>query len=638
MTKEKVVKKLETIFIKLKKAVDFTAVTGVFYILLYQVKGLRTFCREVCKYLINWGVNIELVSFKNLYFSWEKFFRLAIVSWIVLSVILLIVRIICDLRLKKKTGNTRFEEILFRYLQDTAVSRCFLVTGKWGSGKTYEVNRFFERYYRYSNTKVYRISCFGLSTRKELVEEINGIIEQGDESVYALLIKMLQYLPVIGDAANKFLKKSYTYASAKKGSVFIFDDFERITSRPLIGGYEKKIYHQSPGLLSGSSEMKEFDQIKREFQSVEWAFSKVEDFYSNNATREDFDKYIALIGLINELTESCGMKVIIVCNSDMLGEKFVHDVLRSKLNCVEYKKVITPAVQASVLDQMLEEKILEGKILEDKEKQECIGGYLKAVREQLDAIKLNARFMDMRLFRSLLEAFTDTAARLPKETLTMEFLNALFNSIMITHLFYYRNAVAELDWFVNGANLLFLLRLFSFSEAVPSFIRVNGSTEEIKWVDVRISGYWILNLSMPEEGAAICEEWKQYRYTQLESKIVQNPLQLEPEEDCGLMHVLYCEREMEERDLETAVKESHIRNALREYDFSRTEAVQEALDMVNRVFHKNIFKVLYQSFQDALFEVLSEGRAGGTVAGDGILYRQYNEFIKKKAADGEGIE
>lgn len=332
------------------------------------------------------------------------------------------------------------------------------------------------------------------------------------------------------------------------------------------------------------------------------------------------------------------MKVIIVCNSDMLGEKFVHDVLRSKLNCVEYKKVITPAVQASVLDQMLEEKILEGKILEDKEKQECIGGYLKAVREQLDAIKLNARFMDMRLFRSLLEAFTDTAARLPKETLTMEFLNALFNSIMITHLFYYRNAVAELDWFVNGANLLFLLRLFSFSEAVPSFIRVNGSTEEIKWVDVRISGYWILNLSMPEEGAAICEEWKQYRYTQLESKIVQNPLQLEPEEDCGLMHVLYCEREMEERDLETAVKESHIRNALREYDFSRTEAVQEALDMVNRVFHKNIFKVLYQSFQDALFEVLSEGRAGGTVAGDGILYRQYNEFIKKKAADGEGIE
>ena len=635
MTKEKTGKKLETILMKLKKAADFTAVIGVFYILLFQIQALRSLCRAVCQYFINWGLNADLVLFKNLYFLLEKFFRLAILFWIILSVIMFLVRIFCDRKLKKETGNTRFEESLFRYLQDTAVSRCFLVTGKWGSGKTYEVNRFFDQYYRYSRTKVYRVSCFGLSTRKDLVEEINHIIEQGDESIYALLIKMLQYLPVIGDAANKFLKKSYTYASAKKGSVFIFDDFERITSRPLIGGYEKKIYHQSPGLLSGSSEMKEFDQIKREFQSVEWAFSKVEDFYSNNATREDFDKYIALIGLINELTESCGMKVIIVCNSDMLGEKFVHDVLRSKLNCVEYKKVITPAVQASVLDQMLEEKILEGKILEDKEKQKRIGGYLKAVREQLDAIKLNARFMDMRLFRSLLEAFTDTAARLPKETLTMEFLNALFNSIMITHLFYYRNAVAELDWFVNGANLAFLLRLFSFSEAVPSFVRVNDSAEEIKWVDVRISGYWILNLSMPEE-EAICEEWKRYRYTQLESKIVQNPRLLEPEEDCGLIHVLYCEREVEDMNLVTSVGEFHIRGALREYDLSRIEAVQGALDMVNRIFNKHKFSYIYQSFQDILFEVLSEGKAGGTVAGEGYFYEAYNEFIKKKQLTGKG--
>ncbi len=631
MTKEKVVKKLETIFIKLKKAVDFTAVTGVFYILLYQVKGLRTFCREVCKYLINWGVNIELVSFKNLYFSWEKFFRLAIVSWIVLSVILLIVRIICDLRLKKKTGNTRFEESLFRYLQDTAVSRCFLVTGKWGSGKTYEVNRFFDQYYRYSRTKVYRVSCFGLSTRKDLVEEINHIIEQGDESFYALIIKILQFLPVIGDAVNKFLKKSYSYTSAKKGSVFIFDDFERITSRTIIGNYERKIYHQSPRLLGDVSNAKEFDQIKKEFQSVERAFSKVEDFYSNNALREDFDKYIALTGLINELIESCGMKVIIVCNSDMLGEKFVHDVLRSKLNCVEYKKVITPAVQASVLDQVLEEKILD-----DENKQERIKQYLKAVRNQMDGIRLNDRFMDMRLFRILLEAFTDTAALFTKDVLTTDFLNSLFNSIMIMHLCYYRNAVTELDWFVNGANLEFLLRLFSLSEEIPLLVRVDGSAKEIKWVDASVSGYWILNLSTPDDTAAIYEGWKQYRYAQLESKIVQNPMQLEPEEDCGLMQVLYCERELEERDIETCVNESHLRGALEGYDCSRIEVVQGVLDMVNRIFNKHKFSYIYQSFQDVLFEVLSEGKAGGTVAGEGYFYEAYNEFIKKKQLTGKG--
>ena len=142
-------------------------------------------------------------------------------------------------------------------------------------------------------------------------------------------------------------------------------------------------------------------------------------------------------------------------------------------------------------------------------------------------------------------------------------------------------------------------------------------------------------MAMPEE-EAICEEWKRYRYTQLESKIVQNPRLLEPEEDCGLIHVLYCEREVEDMNLVTSVGEFHIRGALREYDLSRTEAVQGALDMVNRIFNKHKFSYIYQSFQDVLFEVLSEGKAGGTVAGEGYFYEAYNEFIKKKQLTGKG--
>lgn len=167
-------------------------------------------------------------------------------------------------------------------------------------------------------------------------------------------------------------------------------------------------------------------------------------------------------------------------------------------------------------------------------------------------------------------------------------------------------------------------------------VRVDGSAKEIKWVDASVSGYWILNLSTPDDTAAIYEGWKQYRYAQLESKIVQNPMQLEPEEDCGLMQVLYCERELEERDIETCVNESHLRGALEGYDCSRIEVVQGALDMVNRIFNKHKFSYIYQSFQDVLFEVLSEGKAGGTVAGEGYFYEAYNEFIKKKQLTGKG--
>lgn len=332
MQKKKAVKMAETIFLKAKPIIDFVAVVGVFYIFLYQIKSLRAVCKSVCQYLIRWCLPVDMAFFKSLYFVLESFFRAVIILAVFLAVIWSLIHFIWDMGLKKTTGNNRFEKSLFRYLRDKAVPRCFLVTGKWGSGKTYEVNQFFDKYYRYSRTKVYRLSCFGLSSRKDLTEEINHMIERKDESVYAVIINALQFLPIIGNAINKFLKKDYTYASAKKGSIFIFDDFERITSRTITSEYSGRIYRQSPRRLHWPSSTKEFDDIKQEFKAVEQAFLKTEDFVNQNALREDYDKYIAVTGLINELTEAFGMKVIIVCNSDILGEKFVHDVLRSRLS------------------------------------------------------------------------------------------------------------------------------------------------------------------------------------------------------------------------------------------------------------------------------------------------------------------
>lgn len=101
------------------------------------------------------------------------------------------------------------EFVLFRYLREGTAPRCYLVTGEWGSGKTYEIDHFFEKYYKYSNRKIYRISCFGISSRKELIEEINNTIEREDDSFYTFSIQALKYIPVVGDALYKVLKKSY---------------------------------------------------------------------------------------------------------------------------------------------------------------------------------------------------------------------------------------------------------------------------------------------------------------------------------------------------------------------------------------------------------------------------------------------
>lgn len=619
MRKRKIFKRLETIILKTKNTIDFMAVVGVFYILLFQVRALRVLCKTVCQYVTAWYIPVELSFFKNLYLWLESIFRIIFLLAILFHVIFFVVRTIWDRRLRRKTGGSRFEESIFRYLQDTAVSRCFLVTGKWGSGKTYEVNRFFDKYYRYSKTEVYRISCFGLSSRKDLIEEINQTIEQKDASFYARMIRVLQFLPVIGAAIEKFLKKSYTYTSIKKGSIFIFDDFERITSRIVEGGNVEHIYHKNPRSFARGTNTSEFSDIEKEFQAVERSFLKIEGFIDQNAVGRDYDKYIAATGLINEMIESYGAKVIIICNSDILGEKFLHDVLRSKLNCMEYRKAITPEIQKSVLAQMLENKIFD-----DAEKQRRIMEFLDGTEQGLTDVTQNEIFTNLRLLGNLLEAFTDTAALFEKETFTDGFLCSLFNSIMMSHLCYYSNSVQYLEHFVNGANLEFLVSLFFTSAKMSAPVWLSGVDDNMKWVDVSVSGYWIFNMSVPDHILAVQKEWEQYPFFELERKMLQKAESLIREKDYGLMHILFYRKQREgEYSGCWLQEENRIESALKGHDLSQIEEVQAILDMTHDAFGGRI----YREFQQDLFQVLAKGCPDTRVDERTYLHEQYNRFL-----------
>ena len=46
-----------------------------------------------------------------------------------------------------------------------------------------------------------------LILEKNLIKEISNTIEQQDKSFYSLIIKALEFLPIIGGAVEKFLKK-----------------------------------------------------------------------------------------------------------------------------------------------------------------------------------------------------------------------------------------------------------------------------------------------------------------------------------------------------------------------------------------------------------------------------------------------
>lgn len=148
----------------IKKYLSKLAPLAFFYILLYHVEAVKKFCKAVVLYLIETKLlPISVENIISLYFIGERICLFEIILTVVSVILMWGVRGLNDYLTKQEAKNmeqkSRMEESLFRYLQEGTAPRCYLVTGEWGSGKTYEIDRFFEKYYKYSNRKIYRISC-----------------------------------------------------------------------------------------------------------------------------------------------------------------------------------------------------------------------------------------------------------------------------------------------------------------------------------------------------------------------------------------------------------------------------------------------------------------------------------------------
>ena len=76
-------------------------------------------------------------------------------------------------------------------------------------------------------------------------------------------------------------------------------------------------------------------------------------------------------------------------------------------------------------------------------------------------------------------------------------MNSLFNSIMITHIAFYDKAFDKLSIFPSGANIEFLMKLFYGGS--PTLIRTQQRIDDVKWIDIKVSGYWIFNYETEEK-------------------------------------------------------------------------------------------------------------------------------------------
>ena len=612
----------EKIFGKAKEKVEALAIIGVIGILLYQIEALRKICKEICVYFTTWSIDVDLDAIKQLYLGLETVFRVIIVVFLSLKLLDWIVVTIWERWLKKQSGEGRFEESLFRYLHASNVSHCFLLTGEWGTGKTYDAQNFFHKYYRHSKTNVYRISCFGLDSREALEKEISKTIEQNDTSFRAFIIRGLRFLPVVGDVIAEFFKKTYGYNSTKEGSIFVFDDFERITSRAIVEERPSHLYEKNHFLLSdvtrGQNKISEFEEIKKEFESVEKGFLRIEKSIIQNLERKDIDKYNIAIGLLNDIIDIYGMKVIIICNSEVLGDKFIHDILRSKLNCLEYKKTLPLQAKYSMID-----KCINSMALEDKEKQNLIGKYLVSLKDCIGKNKLDSNFDNLRLFSGLLEAFVHIAEMFDKQDLSSEFLNSLFNSIMVAHVAFYNKKIACLDSFRTGASIEFMMKLFG--GIATNLIRTEKDKSDIKWIDITVSGYWIFNLSHPQKIDYVIDKWKTYKYYATEEELCKIQLEQLDMQIFNLLHVFYRQKKVDVHNKDEWDYRHYVDEALKNYDLDKVEVIQGIIDDMGRIFHGAI----YQDFMMYLFSKLIQGHEDERVKGDTYIHQMYNTYCEK---------
>ena len=221
--KENFLKEKGTIFLKY-----YTFVLILFgsMLILFGFKSSRKNIITIVSSLVYWIDEKKAKIFiKENFLLFQKIFFYGIILYVGLQMVR---KIYYNIK-KKREFDEGLDKCLYNYLiSNDNQPRSFLVEGDWGSGKTYRIKSFFEKYLKYRDEELYYISCFGIDSRSELLNEIKKLIENKDESLGSKFINIIKGIPIFGDGIYNILRPDYDLHDIKKGSIFIFDDFERI--------------------------------------------------------------------------------------------------------------------------------------------------------------------------------------------------------------------------------------------------------------------------------------------------------------------------------------------------------------------------------------------------------------------------
>ncbi len=144
---------------------------------------------------------------------------------------------------------------------------------------------------------------------------------------------------------------------------------------------------------------------------------------------------------------------------------------------------------------------------------------------------------------------------------------------------------------------------------------------------MKISGYWIMNLSTPNNVSDIYSTWEKYEYTDIEKKILKDINCIKEGSEFSFSHILYNLIKRGREFQETKNLEELIPYALKKYDLTNKEIVEYLLSMVDTVCSGRNFT----TFQTRLFSELKKNKDYEEVSEITYTHRAYNEYLAQNS-------
>lgn len=488
-------------------------------VILYEVDKLKNAVKNTFLFMqdnyLTFGFKFEDIL--NFSYLIRKVSIIYILSFILCISLVLVIRKIIDKIVKYRIKLTNsFESSLFKYLNSENDKKVYLVTGEWGSGKTYVVSNFLTKYFRFSNRKIYYISCFGLESREQVLKEIKEQLELNDNSI----LNLLQYIPVVGQPIYSLFKQSYSLSNLKRNSIFIFDDFERISSIGLRSPTKRSGYYRKDPFLNNKTTLREFENINKELQKIQESISRLQKNEEESYYFENYQRYNVVTGLINELVETYNQKAIIICNVDILGYEFVDVVFRGKLDCITYTKTVDSQTMMNLSNHILNNQVFSNSNIKDR-----ITNVFQLVLQDFENLIETYGKTNLRHAKSIFQSFVETAEFILNKSTTQisdNYLISLFYSIATVKFLIDERSIKYLEYVNIGGNLGFYLELYNNRSDNKFISALSGSKyfPSLRWTGIQLSGFWLLNMTKPQEIKDLIDDYNNYAYTSIENEIM----------------------------------------------------------------------------------------------------------------------